>query len=354
MPLSSKFKADYVEFINDQLDKIPIESIEEFNVVIQSLQNIISPISGFKVNEKYKDRMFIIKDYLNSPEDYVESEDDFDEYQQIIKDRIEKKTTELQTLNNSQRNAYIQNYQAGRNVATINQQIMAERLPPDPNSDAHVLSEEEWLAEMEDDFDSEFDYDDSDSDLDSLSDDPDGFDPEQLRYTTKPGCVAAIEAGIFNIPWLAERTARQLEFITQPPCIAAMQGDDPIFTMESLADIDGEKLRYITNPGCIAAIEAGIFNASWLAERTPRQLQFITQPACIAAMQGEQPIFTMENLSGFDFEQLSHITKPECIAAIQEGIVTLEQLAEMEITELEDAIQTDDYPRQWNSIRGKS
>ena len=133
-----------------------------------------------------------------------------------------------------------------------------------------------------------------------------------------------------------------------------MQGDDPIFTMESLADIDGEKLRYITNPGCIAAIEAGIFNASWLAERTPRQLQFITQPACIAAMQGEQPIFTMENLSGFDFEQLSHITKPECIAAIQEGIVTLEQLAEMEITELEDAIQTDDYPRQWNSIRGKS
>ena len=68
MPLSSKLKADYVEFINDQLDKIPIESVEEFNVVIKSLQNIISPIPDFKVPEKYKDRMFIIKDYLVGPE----------------------------------------------------------------------------------------------------------------------------------------------------------------------------------------------------------------------------------------------------------------------------------------------
>ena len=48
MPLSSKLKADYVELINDRLDKIPIESIEEFNVVIQSLQNNQDP-SNMKI-----------------------------------------------------------------------------------------------------------------------------------------------------------------------------------------------------------------------------------------------------------------------------------------------------------------
>lgn len=179
MPLSSKLKADYIEFINDQLDKIPIESTEEFNVVIQSLQNIISPIPDFKVHEKHKDRMFIIKDYLNSPEDYVELEDDFAEYQQIIKDRIAQKTAELQTLNNAQKDTYIQNYREGRDIATINHQIMAGHLPPEPGSDAHVLSEEEWLADLEDDFENESDYDDSDLEsLETLDFDDPMFEPD--------------------------------------------------------------------------------------------------------------------------------------------------------------------------------
>ena len=164
MPLSSKLKADYVELINDRLDKIPIESIEEFNVVIQSLQNIISPVSGFRAHEKYRDRMFVINDYLKTPEDYVEFEDDFAEYQQIVQDRIAQKIAELQALNNAQKNAYIQSYREGQDIAAVNQQIMAERLPPEPGSDAHVLSEEEWLADMEDDFENEADYDDSDVD----------------------------------------------------------------------------------------------------------------------------------------------------------------------------------------------
>ncbi len=540
MPLSSKLKADYIELINDQLDKIPIESIEEFNVVIQSLQNIISPIPDFKVHEKYKDRMFIIKDYLNSAEDYVELEDDFVEYQQIIKDRIVQKTAELQTLTNAQRNAYIQNYREGRETAAINQQIMAEHLPPEPGSDAHVLSEEEWLADMEDDFENEFDNDDSDleslesldfddagfeSDVELDDSEPDnsdnppiqwittegsvmlgrgeeepeqqsleviservneaiglhgqansraassytvetarngtsvmlnlhledtqvpllnissdditiyspfisdrklnneskariilhslgippdfqrgvtlssnfyyeplrreikeqfqalkedfdrenshnddleplesdfrnpllqfdlsGFKSEQLSHITKPECIAAIKAGTLNIPWLAERTGLQLSYITRPECIHAMQGEQPIFTMENLSGFNFEQLSHITKPECIAAIKAGTLNIPWLAERTGLQLSYITRPECIRAMQGEQPIFTMENLSGFKSEQLSHITKPECIAAIQEGIVTLEQLAEMEMTELKHAVQTGDYPRHGNSF----
>jgi len=110
-----------------------------------------------------------------------------------------------------------------------------------------------------------------------------------------------------------------------------MQDDNPIFTMESISGIEDRKLLYIL------------------------------KPACIAAMQGDDPIFTIESLSSIDIEKLPYIATSDCIMAIEEGRVTLEQLAEMEITELQDTIQTDDYPsqtddypRQGNYIRGKS
>lgn len=42
MSFSSKLKADYVQLINEELDSIPVNQAEQFNLVAQELQNIIT------------------------------------------------------------------------------------------------------------------------------------------------------------------------------------------------------------------------------------------------------------------------------------------------------------------------
>ena len=149
MPLSSKLKADYIELINQQLDSVQLDSMEDFELAQQALQNIIQPTTGYEIPEKYREKMFLIKDYLQSPEDYVEHVQNYDEYKQIIRDRITAKINEFQLLSAEQRNIYIQEQNTRRAYITQGQAIMASRRPPQPNSDAHVVSEDEWHREMQ-------------------------------------------------------------------------------------------------------------------------------------------------------------------------------------------------------------
>lgn len=149
MPLSSKLKADYIELINQQLDRVQIDSVEDFELAQQALQNIIQPTTGYDIPEKYREKMFLIKDYLQSPEYYVEHEQNYNEYKQIIIDRITVKIDELQSLSATQKQSYIQNQQDHRARTTTNQQIMSQHRPPQPGSDAHVQTEAQWLAELQ-------------------------------------------------------------------------------------------------------------------------------------------------------------------------------------------------------------
>lgn len=147
MPLTSKLRADYVELINNQLDTIKFDSLEDFVLVEQALQNIIQPMENYSQPEKYREKMSFIEEYLQSPEDYVEHESNYSEYQQIIRERINAKILELQSLDMTQKQFYIQHQQTLRSQIQANQQTMAERRPPEPNSDSHVISEEQWHAE---------------------------------------------------------------------------------------------------------------------------------------------------------------------------------------------------------------
>ncbi len=47
MLLTSRLKADYVELINKQLDHIPMESVDEFDLIKEALSNINNPIAGY-------------------------------------------------------------------------------------------------------------------------------------------------------------------------------------------------------------------------------------------------------------------------------------------------------------------
>lgn len=103
MTLSTKLRAEYAELIAQQLDNIPIGSLDDFDLVQQALKNVIRPAASrhsliFTVPEKYQERMFAIKDYIQEPGNYVQHEHDYDEYKQIIRDRITSKINELQSL----------------------------------------------------------------------------------------------------------------------------------------------------------------------------------------------------------------------------------------------------------------
>lgn len=108
MPFTSKLRADYVELINQELDTIQIDSLEDFALVEQALQNIIQPAEGYSSPEKYREKMFFIKGYLQSPELYVTHEQNYDEYTQIIRDRITAKINESQLLSAEHREQLLQ------------------------------------------------------------------------------------------------------------------------------------------------------------------------------------------------------------------------------------------------------
>lgn len=121
MPFTSKIKADYVKMINDSLDNITIDSIEDFVLVQQALQLVIlsnsqQPTTDIEhqLPEKYKAEILFINAYLKDPEDYVQKETDYDEYKQIIKDRITSKIDELSSLNQEQKRILIQNQSASK------------------------------------------------------------------------------------------------------------------------------------------------------------------------------------------------------------------------------------------------
>ena len=149
MPFTTKLKADYIELINQSLDTIMMDTVEDFAVVQQALENMLELNPEYQVTEKYKEKMISINFYLNEPEDYVQHESDYAEYQQIIKERIESKIKELGSLNTEQKQTYIQVQAAAKAQVATNQQAMSHHTSPLPGSEAHVISLEEHLAELE-------------------------------------------------------------------------------------------------------------------------------------------------------------------------------------------------------------
>ena len=149
MPLSKKLVADYVEMINQILDHL-VENENEFDSISDALKNINININ---INEdsipaELRERIFHVKDVLNSPEDYVEQEENYPEYCLIIKGRIDSKIQELQSMSGEQKLSYLSQRQEKLHETEDYNQKISRLTPPSIHSDAHVISEEEMLAEM--------------------------------------------------------------------------------------------------------------------------------------------------------------------------------------------------------------
>lgn len=147
MALPSNLRADYVELINAELDSIPIEQLDDVNLVIQGLRTIQNLEIDSHTNSAIADRIQSIRVYLESPEMYVQDKVNYEEFRSIILERIEAKIRELNALSLLEREDYIRVQQTRKNQAINNHKIMSERSAPEPGSEAHVLTEEEWLAE---------------------------------------------------------------------------------------------------------------------------------------------------------------------------------------------------------------
>lgn len=131
MPFSQKQKADYVEMINELLDKIRITSATDFDDAIADLQKIVDfdNVSPIDFHPNLKDSMNFILDCLFNPEMYVQSRTDDAEYQQLIKDRIKAKIKEFSEFTPEQKIQYMENQQHLREQAAIHQEVMAAAEP---------------------------------------------------------------------------------------------------------------------------------------------------------------------------------------------------------------------------------
>lgn len=149
MVLHDQLKAHYLEQINQQLDKIPVESNEDLALLQEALQKIIDPNSNHTIAEKYQEKILHVNDFLLAPEDYVDCVDDYDEYREMIKNRIESKIVDIKLRREAAKNAYIQAQQAMRERAHehVNQHIICQPLLSELSTAAHTLSGFAWLRD---------------------------------------------------------------------------------------------------------------------------------------------------------------------------------------------------------------
>jgi hypothetical protein len=144
MSLSNKLVADYIELINQKLDFIPIFNIEDFNFVIDKLTLILDNPNQHIENPNHIElRLINLLECYHEPEQYVQNEEDFDEFQEIIKSRIRGKISEFQAFDEHQKQQYIDAQNQQRLKAQSYQLEVSSKQKPIPGSFNHVISLEE-------------------------------------------------------------------------------------------------------------------------------------------------------------------------------------------------------------------
>lgn len=114
MPLSKKLKQDYAELADGLLGGVSSYIMSEDGIkegvktngvltgepkdIIESLSSIIEPDGKHEVKKDLKEGIKSIQELLDSPEDYVQDERNYQEYNDIITDRIKSKISDLKNL----------------------------------------------------------------------------------------------------------------------------------------------------------------------------------------------------------------------------------------------------------------
>jgi vacuolar-type H+-ATPase subunit I/STV1 len=140
----------YIDLINQQLDKLPIEKEEDFDKVIEALKSILEPQEQHTISPPLVDRINRIKEFIAEPEIYEQAQ-----FKGIIFRRISEKIKEFSQLSFKEKQDYISDQNKIKQETDQKQAQLASKKAPELGSPAHVISEEELLQEAEARFNSE-------------------------------------------------------------------------------------------------------------------------------------------------------------------------------------------------------
>lgn len=96
------------------------------------------------------------------------------------------------------------------------------------------------------------------------------------------------------------------------------------------------------NPACVNAIRNGLFGANDLKNMDSHFYSQIKAPETMGPLTAR--VFSFHDISHIGHQELRYISFPETIDALLEGRTTIEQLSRMSIIELDECIESGQYP----------
>jgi hypothetical protein len=312
MPLSSKLQAEYAEFINSQLDNIPTNNPGDFILVIEALENILSPQDIYTAPDYLRERLASINDYINSPEAYVQNAQDYPEYQEIIINAIRRKIAEFSVFSDEQKLAYIQEQQQRRDTAAAGQAIMSSREAPQPGSDRHVLPEQQWLEEMQGAHISHGEH---------------GFFSRNERRPHIPEGARVLEDGTIET---RQMSIERVVNLSNGLIIAAQ-----------LENIHNDAISSLLFPGCMDAFRENVLTLNDLAQLGGDAFFKLTAE-CIGALR--ERLFSVTDIYDKNVNFVHALTRAPCLDALRARRTTIALLIDMSADDLYQANRTGEYP----------
>jgi hypothetical protein len=151
--MSKKLYADYVELANQYLDNIQIKNEENLKHIKIALA-ILLVHNDLEIENNLDDRIKSIKWMLDNPDLYA-SVGNHGTFRKIIRSRIASKIEEIQSLTEEEIKKYIELQETSKKVAQKNQELLIQAKMPEINSEAHTISEQQFLEERQREFNEE-------------------------------------------------------------------------------------------------------------------------------------------------------------------------------------------------------
>ncbi len=150
---SERERTQYVELINDKLRAVQIQDQRTFSLFASALRPLLTSCETTPKLEPGHDGISgcieDLTEMLKEPEMYATREN-FEEFRSIIRDRIAAKIQQLELLEKDEKagQTYIEQQQKTMDEADAHLKTMHKAHAPLPDSEAHVVSEEESLRQQ--------------------------------------------------------------------------------------------------------------------------------------------------------------------------------------------------------------
>ena len=154
MPLSEREKTIIATTITGYISNIYVESPEDFLPLTRALQSLLTPELEDSIDTELRDSVTLIRDYMEPWFGAVALENR-EEFISLCKAIILNRIEYLEHLSNTEKRRYINDQANYRQQVNENHARMNRSSPPDVGSEAHVISEQAMLREMQERFTSE-------------------------------------------------------------------------------------------------------------------------------------------------------------------------------------------------------